>query len=183
MPCSIWNQTLSEPSCLVSPCRVCHWVYRVFVRLRPVPSPAWVFGWSGSSKLSPCLPIGWKWRRGWLQGLGRRSLRIAVDWKICRHKGLRRGVASFERNGNINHCGGTLRQLPRFGLPTRGPSRFASCISGFIRCQCGLPNSRRDSPRRQTGDDHHEPTGARLLASSFSGRAGQVRSRSVSGNR
>jgi hypothetical protein len=44
-------------------------------------SPAWVFSWSGSSKLSPCSPIGWKWCRGWLQGLGRRSLRIVVDWK------------------------------------------------------------------------------------------------------
>ena len=73
-------------------------------------SPAWVFGWSGSSKLSPCSPIGWKWRRGWLQGLGRRSLRIAVDWKSCRHKGLRRGVASKcplpvgEPPGSDRHC-------------------------------------------------------------------------------
>ena len=27
----------------------------------------------------------------------------------------------------------------------------AGRISGSIRCQCGLPNSKRDSPRRQTG--------------------------------
>jgi hypothetical protein len=59
----------------------------------------------------------------------------------------------------------------------------AGRISGFIRCQCGLPNSKRDSPRRQTGSRSSLIHMILLLACSFSRRAGQVQSRSVSGNR
>ena len=63
-----------------------------------------------SSKLWPCSSIGWKWRRGSLRELERRSLRTAAGLKNCRHKGLTRPVASKrplpvgEPPGSDRHC-------------------------------------------------------------------------------
>jgi hypothetical protein len=64
----------------------------------------------------------------------------------------------------IEFCSSTT---PMIWVTSPWAQSVADRISGSIRCQCGLPNSKRDSPRRQTGSRSSRIHMILLLAYSF----------------